>query len=283
MKIDQQTPRLHILFGLPRLLVESSLAHMMMHAWRHLNGYPNLSPEVKEGICQVLAHMWLDSELIAGSGSSCVTSLPSSSSTLLPSSSLGSLTDGSTAYGDGFRQGTDVARQEIVFATAIKSLMVIGPHAHVTETMISNYEVTPCKQTTPLQGISAWTSTNYQRDCINVACITAQIMIRAGVSVAYILGIVLTWRTLALTGLVPCALLLLGLFFIPESPRWLAKKGVQKKFEAALQKLCRKDADITFEAVEIENSIEELQLLPKTGMLDLFQKDTGAQSLKELD
>ncbi|GMH31479.1 hypothetical protein Nepgr_033322 [Nepenthes gracilis] len=95
------------------------------------NGYPNLSPEVEEGICQVLPHMWLDFELLAGSGSSCVASLSSSSLTLLPSSSLGSLTstgsskkgkwsqferklgkffkhqiesDGSAAYGDGFRR-----------------------------------------------------------------------------------------------------------------------------------------------------------------------------------
>ncbi|GMH08158.1 hypothetical protein Nepgr_009998 [Nepenthes gracilis] len=109
--------------------------------------------------------MWLDSELIAGSDSSCVVSLSSSPSTLLPSSSLGSPgpieSDGSAAYGDGFRRGTDVARQGIVFATTIKSLMVIAPHAHVTETMISNYEVTQCKQTTPLQGLLAWTSTNY--------------------------------------------------------------------------------------------------------------------------
>ncbi|GMH01468.1 hypothetical protein Nepgr_003307 [Nepenthes gracilis] len=45
--------------------------------------------------------------------------------------------------------------------------MVIGPHVHVIETRISNYKVTPCKQTTPLQGLSAWTSMNYQRDCMN--------------------------------------------------------------------------------------------------------------------
>ncbi|GMH21459.1 hypothetical protein Nepgr_023301 [Nepenthes gracilis] len=150
--------------------------------------------------------MWLDSELIASFGSSYVASLLSSSSTLLPSSSLGSLTgigsskkgkrsqferklgeffkhqiesDGSVAYRDGFKRGTDVARQGIVFAITIMSLMVIGPRAHVTKTMISNYEVTSCKQTTPLQGLSAWTSTNYQQDFMNVACITAQIMILA--------------------------------------------------------------------------------------------------------
>ncbi|KAL2531925.1 Protein DA1-related 1 [Abeliophyllum distichum] len=50
-----------ILYGLPRLLTGSILVHEMMHAWLRLKGYPNLSSEVEEGICQVLAHMWLDS------------------------------------------------------------------------------------------------------------------------------------------------------------------------------------------------------------------------------
>ncbi|GMH02659.1 hypothetical protein Nepgr_004498 [Nepenthes gracilis] len=99
-----------------------------------------------------------------------------------------------------------------------------------------------------------------------------QVMICTGVSAVYILGIVLTWRALALTGLIPCAFLLFGLFFIPESPRWLAKRGDQKEFEVALQKLRGKDADITCEATGIQNYIEELQQLPKANVLDLFQR-----------
>ncbi|KAK1302485.1 Beta-xylosidase/alpha-L-arabinofuranosidase 2 [Acorus calamus] len=37
---------------------------------------------------------------------------------------------------------------------SIKSLAVIGPNANVTKTMIGNYEGTPCKYTTPLQGLT---------------------------------------------------------------------------------------------------------------------------------
>ncbi|XP_021730858.1 sugar transporter ERD6-like 7 [Chenopodium quinoa] len=99
-----------------------------------------------------------------------------------------------------------------------------------------------------------------------------QVMICTGVSVAFIVGIVLPWRALALTGIIPCAVLLSGLFFIPESPRWLAKIGAKKEFVAALQKLRGKDADITHEADEIQNYIEELEQLPKASMFDLFQK-----------
>nr|GMC91493.1 protein DA1-related 1-like [Ipomoea batatas] len=110
-----------ILYGLPRLLTGSILAHEMMHAYLRLKGYPNLSPEIEEGICQVLAHMWLDSEIIAGSGSNTASSSSSSSSSSSTSSKKGTRSqfekklgeffkhqiesDTSVAYGDGFREG----------------------------------------------------------------------------------------------------------------------------------------------------------------------------------
>ncbi|XP_020526595.1 protein DA1-related 2 isoform X2 [Amborella trichopoda] len=56
-----------VLYGLPRLLTGSILAHELMHGWLRLKGYRNLSLEVEEGICQVLSHMWLESEVMSGS------------------------------------------------------------------------------------------------------------------------------------------------------------------------------------------------------------------------
>ncbi|XWS45358.1 hypothetical protein CRYUN_Cryun15aG0130000 [Craigia yunnanensis] len=122
-----------ILYGLPRLLTGSILAHEMMHAWLRLKGYSNLSPEVEEGICQVLAHMWLDSEIYAASGSDAASSSSSSSSSSSPASSsstsskkgkrsdfekkLGGFfkhqieSDTSTAYGEGFRQGNQAVNK----------------------------------------------------------------------------------------------------------------------------------------------------------------------------
>ncbi|CAM0875817.1 unnamed protein product [Alopecurus aequalis] len=58
-----------ILYGLPRLLTGYILAHEMMHAYLRLKGYRIHSPEVEEGICQVLAHLWLESEIVSGSSS----------------------------------------------------------------------------------------------------------------------------------------------------------------------------------------------------------------------
>ncbi|XP_076902770.1 sugar transporter ERD6-like 16 [Bidens hawaiensis] len=97
-----------------------------------------------------------------------------------------------------------------------------------------------------------------------------QLMIVTGSSISFLLGTVVSWRTLALTGLVPCILLLVGLLFIPESPRWLAKVGREEEFEYSLRKLRGAKADIFAEADEIHESILTLQSLPKARLLDLI-------------
>ncbi|XP_038979224.1 beta-xylosidase/alpha-L-arabinofuranosidase 2-like isoform X1 [Phoenix dactylifera] len=53
---------------------------------------------------------------------------------------------------------------------SVAFMAVIGPNANVTKTMIGNYEGTPCKYTTPLQGLTAVVSTVYQPGCTNVGC-----------------------------------------------------------------------------------------------------------------
>ncbi|KAG6605244.1 Protein DA1-related 1, partial [Cucurbita argyrosperma subsp. sororia] len=96
-----------VLYGLPRLLTGSILAHEMMHAWLRLKGYPILRPEVEEGICQVLAHTWLNSEInsISGSGvaSTSSSSSPSSSSSS-SSSKKGRRSDFEEKLGDFFKR-----------------------------------------------------------------------------------------------------------------------------------------------------------------------------------
>ncbi|KAI9187124.1 hypothetical protein LWI28_024682 [Acer negundo] len=53
-------------------------------------------------------------------------------------------------------------------------------------------------------------------------------------------------------GIIPGAIQLPCLFFIPESPRWLAKVGKMKEFEASLQSIRGENFDISQEATEIE-------------------------------
>lgn len=53
---------LQVLYGLPLLLTGSILAHEAMHAWLRLGGYRGLPPEVEEGMCQLMAELWLAQE-----------------------------------------------------------------------------------------------------------------------------------------------------------------------------------------------------------------------------
>nr|TKR98977.1 hypothetical protein D5086_0000197660 [Populus alba] len=77
-----------------------------------------------------------------------------------------------------------------------------------------------------------------------------QLMVATGVSVAFIIGTLLRWRVLALTG----------------------KEGRENEFETTLQKLRGRAADISYEAIEIKDYIETLERLPKAKLLDLFQR-----------
>ncbi|XP_035538529.1 sugar transporter ERD6-like 5 isoform X2 [Juglans regia] len=91
-----------------------------------------------------------------------------------------------------------------------------------------------------------------------------------GFSLMYFLGNVINWRILAVIGAIPCLVQLVGLIFLPESPRWLAKVG--RDLEADLQKLRGKDADISQEAADIRDYTETIQQHSKTRILELFQR-----------
>ncbi|VFQ72857.1 unnamed protein product [Cuscuta campestris] len=116
-----------VLYGLPRLLTGAILAHELMHAWLRLKGFRNLRTEVEEGICQVMSHMWLESEVMPGLRNS----MPSTSSTASSSSSTSSKKgrksvsenklgeffmhqiahDTSSAYGEGFRMANEAVNK----------------------------------------------------------------------------------------------------------------------------------------------------------------------------
>ncbi|XP_065882116.1 sugar transporter ERD6-like 6 [Euphorbia lathyris] len=82
-----------------------------------------------------------------------------------------------------------------------------------------------------------------------------QLSVTIGIMIAYVLGLFVQWRILAVLGILPCTILIPGLFFIPESPRWLAKMGMMEEFEASLQVLRGFDTDISFEVNEIKRSV----------------------------
>ncbi|CAI0383644.1 unnamed protein product [Linum tenue] len=100
------------------------------------------------------------------------------------------------------------------------------------------------------------------------------LMTNYGFAVAFFMGNIISWRTLSLIAVVPCVVQLVGLFFIPESPRWLAKVGREKEVQGALQRLRgKKDiADIFQEAEDIREISEAFQPGKDANPLKLFQK-----------
>ncbi|CAI0551062.1 unnamed protein product [Linum tenue] len=100
-----------------------------------------------------------------------------------------------------------------------------------------------------------------------------QFMITFGFSLAYAVGTIISWRALALLGDIPCLLHVVGIFFIPESPRWLAKLGKDKELEATLKYL-RGNAsadDVSQEALEIKEHTKLFESLSENRIQDLFQ------------
>ncbi|XP_066361678.1 sugar transporter ERD6-like 4 isoform X2 [Miscanthus floridulus] len=79
--------------------------------------------------------------------------------------------------------------------------------------------------------------------------------VTVGVLLAYVLGLFFPWRILALIGTLPCLLLIPGLFFIPESPRWLAMMNRMDDCETSLQVLRGLAADITAEVNDIKIAV----------------------------
>ncbi|XAR52542.1 hypothetical protein NMG60_11020676 [Bertholletia excelsa] len=99
-----------------------------------------------------------------------------------------------------------------------------------------------------------------------------QLMLCFGLSLVYFIGNLVSWRRLAVVGMVPSVVAIVGVPFIPDSPRWLVKVGKEKELEATLRRLRGKDVDISQEAAEIRDYMEVIQQLPRSKFLDMFQR-----------
>ncbi|CAN1347974.1 Sugar transporter ERD6-like 15 [Linum perenne] len=90
------------------------------------------------------------------------------------------------------------------------------------------------------------------RNLRGTAVSVTQLTMICSVSLTFLVGSIINWRTMALIGAIPGLVQLVITFFIPESPRWLAKSGKEKEFEAVLVRLRGPNADISWEVDEIK-------------------------------
>ena len=84
---------------------------------------------------------------------------------------------------------------------------------------------------------------------------TYQLAITIGILVSYLTGLVITgngmWRHMFALGAVPGVLFLVGLAFLPESPRWLILKGRADQARASLRRLRDEHWDVDGELREM--------------------------------
>ncbi|XP_056166018.1 sugar transporter ERD6-like 10 isoform X1 [Syzygium oleosum] len=99
-----------------------------------------------------------------------------------------------------------------------------------------------------------------------------QFMQACGFSLTYFVGTIVSWRALALIGGIPGVIQIFSLYFIPESPRWLAKVGRKQEFEAVLQRLRGKSTDISREAADIRIYTETFERQSRSRFLDVFRQ-----------
>ncbi|XP_011023517.1 PREDICTED: sugar transporter ERD6-like 18 [Populus euphratica] len=101
--------------------------------------------------------------------------------------------------------------------------------------------------------------------------VTLQLMNCSGLLAVFFLGNFFSWRTVSLLAIIPCLMQVVGLVFVPESPRWLASIGKEIEFEDALRRLRGVDAGFSQEAIEIKDATENFQR-GEAGFQGLFQK-----------
>lgn len=86
-----------------------------------------------------------------------------------------------------------------------------------------------------------------------------QLAITIGILVSYVCGYAFAesehgWRLMFWCGFIPAAILLTGIFFVPESPRWLLSKGRADEARAVLTRL-NEPADVIREMNQMEAAI----------------------------
>ncbi len=86
---------------------------------------------------------------------------------------------------------------------------------------------------------------------------TYQLAITAGIVLSYVTGLIIggtgSWRVMFALGAVPGMAFLLGLLFLPESPRWLVLRNREADAAASLRRLRGSNADVAVEIDAIRN------------------------------
>ncbi|XP_047448643.1 solute carrier family 2, facilitated glucose transporter member 8 [Mugil cephalus] len=84
-----------------------------------------------------------------------------------------------------------------------------------------------------------------------------QLMVVLGIMGAYLAGLYIDWRWLAICSSIPPTLLMVCMCFMPETPRFLLSQGKRREAEEALRFLRGPDAPVEWECARIEDACDE--------------------------
>ncbi len=102
-----------------------------------------------------------------------------------------------------------------------------------------------------------------------------QLAITIGILISFVVGYAFSdaannWRLMFGTGIVPAAILLGGMFFVPESPRWLIGKGRAAEARQVLSRI-HPDDMVDYELAQIQQTVQD-EASRKGDWRELFSK-----------
>lgn len=116
-----------VLYGLPRLLCGSIIAHELTHAWVKMQNVAHLDTQIEEGLCQLMAYLWLESQ------DRDARRQGPEHERMLSYLTHQIRSDTSPVYGDGFRRALELYQ--------IRGLRALFDHALRNRTWPTNWDV----------------------------------------------------------------------------------------------------------------------------------------------
>lgn len=103
--------------------------------------------------------------------------------------------------------------------------------------------------------------------------IVTQISVSTGTLLCLFAGLYMNWSSLAFLGCALSVPLLVSMFLVPETPRWLVSKGKQEQARKSLQWLRGKKTDVEPELKDIiKTRTDALTNVSRTGIKQLVNK-----------
>jgi SP family galactose:H+ symporter-like MFS transporter len=107
-----------------------------------------------------------------------------------------------------------------------------------------------------------------------------QLLLTFGIVLAYFIDLIFTssgnWRAMFAVLLIPSTILFIGMFFLPETPRWLLAKNRLEQAKKILRRIRQSEAEVKHDIQEIQTSLQEIR---KETWRELFSHELLVPSL----